>query len=42
MSSSSKSLREEELEIADNLLGEELNDFCATNQIESEAAFSGL
>ena len=42
MSSSSKRLREEEQEIADNLLGEELNDLHAANQISAKKANSLL
>ena len=40
MSSSSKRLREEEQEIADNLLGEELNNLYAANQISAKKANS--
>jgi len=42
MSSSSKRLREEEQEIADNLLGDELNDLYAANQISAKKANSLL
>ena len=42
MSSSSKRLREEEQEIADNQLGEELNDLYAANQISAKKANSLL
>ena len=40
MSISSKRLREEEQEIADNLLGEELNDLFAANQVSAKKANS--
>ena len=42
MSSSSKRLREEEQEIADNQLGEELNDLYAANQVSAKKANSLL